>query len=61
MCPVLTSVFDAVDDFGTHDMEAATSVGPDIAKSVFWVHGIGAGGEVLIRAAVKALWSATFL
>jgi hypothetical protein len=27
VCPVLTSVFDAVDDFGTHDMEAATSVG----------------------------------
>jgi transposase len=30
-------------------MQAITTIGLDIAKSVFQVHGIDAGGNVLIR------------
>ena len=30
-------------------MQTITTIGFDIAKSVFQVHGVGAGGKVLIR------------
>jgi len=32
-------------------MQAITTVGLDIAKSVFQVHGVDAGGQVVIRRA----------
>jgi transposase len=31
-------------------MQAVTTIGLDIAKSVFQVHGVDAAGQVLIRA-----------
>ena len=34
-------------------MQAATTIGLDIAKSVFQVHGIDAEGEVIIRRQLK--------
>ena len=34
-------------------MHAVTTIGLDIAKSVFQVHGVDAGGEVLIRRQLK--------
>src|SRR6201981_3001970 len=35
------------------NMQAITTIGLDIAKSVFQVHGVDAGGEVLIRRQLK--------
>ena len=36
-------------------MEAITTVGLDIAKAVFQVHGVDASGKVIIRASVTAV------
>jgi len=35
-------------------MQAVTTIGFDIAKSVFQVHGVDSVGQVLIRRAVEA-------
>ena len=35
-------------------MQAVTTIGLDIAKSVFQVHGIGKEGKVVIRRQLKA-------
>ena len=35
--------------FGGANMQAVTTIGLDIAKSVFQVHGIDAEGQVIIR------------
>jgi transposase len=34
-------------------MQAITTIGLDIAKSVFQVHGVDAGGQVVIRRRLK--------
>ena len=34
-------------------MQTVTTIGLDIAKSVFQVHGVDAGGQVLIRRQLK--------
>ena len=34
-------------------MQAVTTIGLDIAKSVFQVHGVDAAGQVLIRCQLK--------
>ena len=34
-------------------MEAITTIGLDIAKSVFQVHGVGAAGNVIVRRQLK--------
>ena len=39
-------------------MQAITTVGLDIAKSVFQVHGVGADGHVVIRRQLKRLFVA---
>ena len=49
----------------THDseepiMQAVTTIGLDIAKSVFQVHGIDAEGKVLIRRQLKRRYVLTF-
>jgi transposase len=36
-------------------MQTITTIGFDIAKSVFQVHGVDAGGQVLIRRQLAAL------
>ena len=41
-------------------MQAITTVGLDIAKSVFQVHGIDAGGQVVIRCQLKRRYVLTF-
>ena len=41
-------------------MQAITTVGLDIAKSVFQVHGIDAGGQVVIRRQLKRRYVLTF-
>jgi hypothetical protein len=41
-------------------MQAVTTIGLDIAKSVFQVHGIGAEGEVLIRRQLKRRYVLAF-
>ncbi len=35
-------------------MQAVTTIGLDIAKSVFQVHGVDAGGNVVVRRQLKA-------
>jgi len=47
-------------------MQAITTIGLDIAKSVFQVHGVDAGGQLVIRRQLKrrhfltgCRWSAT--
>ena len=42
-------------------MQAITTVGLDIAKSVFQVHGIDATGNVIIRRQLKRRYVLTFL
>ena len=42
-------------------MQTVTTIGFDVAKSIFQVHGVDAGGEVVIRRQLKrryvlALW-----
>jgi transposase len=41
-------------------MQAVTTIGLDIAKSVFQVHGIDAGGNVLIRRQLKRRYVLAF-
>ena len=41
-------------------MQAVTTIGLDIAKSVFQVHGIDAEGKVLIRRQLKRRYLLTF-
>ena len=41
-------------------MQAITTVGLDIAKSVFQVHGVDAGGQVVIRRQLKRRYVLTF-
>ena len=41
-------------------MQAVTTVGLDIAKSVFEVHGVDAGGQVVIRRQLKRRYVLTF-
>ena len=41
-------------------MQAITTIGLDIAKSVFQVHGIDAGGQVVIRRQLKRRYVLTF-
>src|SRR5881628_1387258 len=50
---------------GPHDseepiMQAITTIGLDIAKSVFQVHGVDAGGEVIIRRQLKRRYVLAF-
>ena len=42
-------------------MQTITTIGLDIAKSVFQVHGIDAGGQVVIRRQLKRRHVLTFL
>jgi hypothetical protein len=42
-------------------MQAVTTIGLDIAKSVFQVHGIDAGGQVVIRRQLKRSYVLAFL
>jgi hypothetical protein len=42
-------------------MQTATTIGLDIAKSVFQVHDIDDAGQVVIRPAIEALVCAGFL
>ena len=41
-------------------MQTITTIGLDIAKSVFQVHGVGADGQVVIRRQVKRRYVLTF-
>ena len=41
-------------------MQAITTVGLDIAKSVFQVHGVDAAGEVIIRRQLKRRYVLAF-
>jgi len=41
-------------------MQAVTTIGLDIAKSVFQIHGVDAGGQVLIRRKLKRRYVLTF-
>ena len=42
-------------------MQAVTTIGLDIAKSVFQVHGIDAAGNVLIRRQLKRRYVLAFI
>src|SRR5260370_4463111 len=41
-------------------MQTITTIGLDIAKSVFQVHGVDAGGQVIIRRQLKRRYVVTF-
>jgi len=41
-------------------MQAITTIGLDIAKSVFQVHGVDAAGQVVIRRQLKRRYVLTF-
>jgi transposase len=41
-------------------MQTITTIGLDIAKSVFQVHGVDAVGEVVIRRQLKRRWVLAF-
>ena len=41
-------------------MQTITTVGLDIAKSVFQVHGVDAGGQVIVRRQLKRRYVLTF-
>ena len=41
-------------------MQAVTTIGLDIAKSVFQVHGVDAAGQVVIRRRLKRRYVLTF-
>ena len=41
-------------------MQAITTIGLDIAKSVFQVHGVDAGGQVVIRRLLKRRYVRAF-
>jgi transposase len=40
-------------------MQAITTIGLDIAKSVFQVHGVDASGQVVIRRQLKRRWASS--
>ena len=42
-------------------MQTITAIGLDIAKSVFQVHGVDAGGQVIVRRQLKRRQVLTFL
>jgi len=42
-------------------MQMVTTIGLDIAKSVFRVHGVDAGGQVVIRRQLKRRYVLAFL
>ena len=46
--------------FGEPNMQTVTTIGLDIAKSVFQVHGIDAAGDVVIRRQLKRRQVAAF-
>ncbi|HSA67402.1 MAG TPA: hypothetical protein VLE24_07040 [Methyloceanibacter sp.] len=46
--------------FGGANQQAVTTIGLDIAKSVFQVHGIDAEGKVLIRRQLKRRYVLAF-
>jgi transposase len=41
-------------------MQAITTIGLDIAKSVFQVHGVGADGQVVVRRQLKRRYVLAF-
>ena len=41
-------------------MQTMTTIGLDIAKSVFQVHGVDAGGQVIVRRQLKRRYVLTF-
>ena len=41
-------------------MQTITTIGLDIAKSVFQIHGVGADGQVVIRRQVKRRYVLAF-
>jgi transposase len=41
-------------------MQTVTTIGLDIAKSVFQVHGVGAAGQVVIRRQLKRRYVLSF-
>ena len=41
-------------------MQTITTIGLDIAKSVFQVHGVDAGGQVIVRRQLKRRYVLTF-
>ena len=41
-------------------MQTITTIGLDIAKSVFQVHGVDAGGQVVVRRQLKRRYVLTF-
>ena len=41
-------------------MQTITTIGLDIAKSVFLVHGVDAGGQVIVRRQLKRRYVLTF-
>jgi hypothetical protein len=47
-------------DSGEPDMQAVTTIGLDIAKSVFQVHGIDAAGNVIVRRQLKRRYVLAF-
>ena len=42
-------------------MQSITTIGLDIAKSVFQVHGVDAAGQVVLRRQLKRRYVLTFL
>ena len=50
----------AVERSGTKRLHTTTTVGLDIAKSVFQVHGIDADGNVVVRSQLKRRYVLTF-
>src|SRR6186997_2621282 len=46
--------------FGGASMQTITTIGLDIAKSVFQVHGVDAAGQVLIRSQLKRRYVLAF-
>ena len=41
-------------------MQTITTIGLDLAKSVFQVHGVDAGGQVIVRRQLKRRYVVTF-
>jgi transposase len=53
-------VADGAVTIGEPDMQKVTTIGLDIAKSVFQVHGVNAAGNVIIRRQLKRRYVVTF-
>lgn len=45
----------------SYNMEATTTIGLDIAKSGFQVHGVDAAGQVVVRRQLKRRYVLAFL